>query len=98
MKTVLARKNSLGEQLGLLLVQLIGLLLLVTGFLMGKELRENEKPIWMAFIFIGPGLFMIGACYARYGESLISKIIFCLFFGTGLISFIGIMLFFAFKA
>ena len=97
MKTVPAKKSRIA-QLGLLRVQLIGVLLLFTGFLLGKDLWENEKSIWPTLIFIGPGLFMIGACYARYGESLISKIIFCLFFGIGLISFIGIMLFFAFKA
>ncbi len=96
MKTVPAKK-SLSAQFGLLFVQLIGLLLLFTGFLLGKDLWENDKSIWPTFIFIGPGLFMIGACYARYGQSLISKIIFCLFFGIGLISFIGLMLFLTFK-
>ena len=80
-----------------LIVQLIGLILIFTGLLLGKDLWENEKSIWPTFIFTGPGIFMIGACNIRYGQSLISKIIFCLFCGISLIALIGLFLFLSFK-
>ncbi len=62
-----------------IIVQLLGLSFLVTGFFLGKELWGRDEPIWPSLIFVGPGLFMIAACYVRYGKSLISKIIFWVF-------------------
>jgi len=96
MKTVPAKK-SLSLQITSLLTQLFGLSFLFVGFYLGKDLWEREESIWPSFIFAGPGLFMIGACYIRYGPSLISKIICCSFVGISLIAFIGLLLFLSFK-
>ena len=57
-------------------MQLLGLFFLVTGFFLGKDLWGRDEPIWPSLIFVVPGLFMIAACYVRYGKSKISKIIF----------------------
>ena len=62
-----------------IIVQLLGLFFLVTGFFLGKDLWDRDEPIWPSLIFAGPGLFMIAACYVRYGKSKISKIIFWVF-------------------
>ncbi len=62
-----------------IIVQLLGLFFLVTGFFLGKDLWGRDEPIWPSLIFAGPGLFMIAACYVRYGKSQISKIIFWVF-------------------
>ena len=62
-----------------IIVQLLGLFFLVTGFFLGKDLWDRDEPIWPSLIFAGPGLFMIAACYVRYGKSQISKIIFWVF-------------------
>ena len=59
-----------------IIVQLLGLFFLVTGFFLGKDLWGRDEPIWPSLIFVVPGLFMIAACYVRYGKSKISKIIF----------------------
>ena len=59
-----------------IIVQLLGLVFLVTGFFLGKDLWDRDEPIWPSLIFVVPGLFMIAACYVRYGKSKISKIIF----------------------
>ena len=62
-----------------IIVQLLGLFFLVTGFFLGKDLWGRDEPIWPSLIFLVPGLFMIAACYVRYGKSQISKIIFWFF-------------------
>ena len=62
-----------------IIVQLLGLFFLVTGFFLGKDLWGRDEPIWPSLIFAGPGLFMIAACYVKYGKSQISKIIFWVF-------------------
>ena len=59
-----------------IIVQLLGLFFLVTGFFLGKDLWDRDETIWPSLIFVVPGLFMIAACYVRYGKSKISKIIF----------------------
>ena len=59
-----------------IIVQLLSLFFLVTGFFLGKDLWYGDEPIWPSLIFVVPGLFMIAACYVRYGKSKISKIIF----------------------
>ena len=63
-----------------IIVQLLGLFFLVTGFFLGKDLWDRDEPIWPSLIFAGPGLFMVAACYVRYGKSKISKIIFLQFY------------------
>jgi len=62
-----------------IIIQLLGLFFLVTGFFLGKDLWGRDEPIWPSLIFAGPGLFMIAACYVKYGKSQISKIIFWVF-------------------
>ena len=68
-----------------IIVQLLGLFFLVTGFFLGKDLWGRDEPIWPSLIFAGPGLFMIAACYVRYGKSQISKIIFWVFLWVSIV-------------
>ena len=68
-----------------IIVQLLGLFFLVTGFFLGKDLWGRDEPIWPSLIFAGPGLFMVAACYVRYGKSQISKIIFWVFLWVSIV-------------